>query len=117
MLSAGLLAVCYLPVRDGHFGVTDQLATFTAALALLAFVAYQASHSTRDALLAGAALGVAVSSKYTNLTLLPLLLLAHFWNCPREQRWGRNLWLLLLAVPVASFLAAPEVYWNMDQEL
>jgi hypothetical protein len=118
LFAAGLLAVAYLPVRDGHFGVTDQLATFTAVLALAAFVRYQGSHTTRDALLAGVALGVAFSSKFTNLTLLPLLLTAHFWGCPPARRWGRNLWLaLLVAAPLSSFLAAPEVYRHADRVL
>lgn len=115
VLAAGLLAVAYLPVRDGHFGVTDQLATFTCALAILAFVRYQESHTLRDGLLAGAALGVAISAKYTNVTLLPLLLLAHFWGCPPALRWGRTLWLALAAIPAASFLTAPEVYWNFGR--
>lgn len=74
---AAVLAVCFLHVRDSHFGVTDiTMVTLTTA-AVLGATGLQARGTMRLALVAGGLAGLATSTKYNAaLLLLPLVLAA-----------------------------------------
>lgn len=75
--AALVLAVCFLHVRDSHFGVTDvTMVTLTTAAALAARRMLELS-TVRSALLAGVLAGLATSTKYNAAVLgLPLILAA-----------------------------------------
>lgn len=63
-VSAALLAVCYLAVRESHFAVNDAAATLFISLALLAAVKILKTGEWRWYLLAGAAVGLGFATKY-----------------------------------------------------
>jgi hypothetical protein len=64
LVAALFLAVSFLHVRDSHFGVTDVAMTALVVLAVLAAVRWQQTGGLRGAALAGAAAGLATSTKY-----------------------------------------------------
>lgn len=75
---AAMLAVCFLAVRDSHFGVTDTTMT-TLALATALACAHLAREGTvRAAVLAGVLAGLATSTKY-NAALLSLPIVVGAW--------------------------------------
>ena len=102
-----LWTVAFLPVRDAHFGVTDQLAALATTWALWACIRYHQERTGQAAIVAGACVGWAIASKYV-LACGLLLLVAHFWNYPKEQRWGRIARLLALTCVAAVVVLTPE---------
>lgn len=100
-LGAALLAVCFLHVRDSHFGVTDITMVTLATAAVLAALHLEARPGWKAAVLAGALAGLATSTKYNAAVLgLPLLLAA----------WPGGLRLLavaLAAMGLAFFAGTP----------
>jgi hypothetical protein len=118
LLAAGLYAVAYLPVREAHFGVTDQLATLAATFALWRCVCYQMRPTHRNALLAGFTAGWAFSAKYVVPPAFLVLIAFATQICWPITRSPRKLRVQLLLLP-ASYVAAimllsPEsiLYWR-----
>lgn len=70
LVAAALLATCWLHVRDSHFLKTEALLALAALFAMDRLARWAASERRRDALLAGAAIGVATGIKYPALFLL-----------------------------------------------
>lgn len=72
-----VLAVCFLHVRDSHFGVTDITMVTLTTGAVLAATGLQARGELRLAFLAGGLAGLATSTKYNAALLaVPLVLAA-----------------------------------------
>jgi hypothetical protein len=67
LFAAAMLAVCFLHVRDSHFGVTDATMTAFVVLGVYQVLAWQASGSAGRALIAGIVGGMAMSTKYNGL--------------------------------------------------
>ncbi len=82
LLGALFLSLCYLHVRESHFGMNNIPMTFwTTLFALfLCNLAKQQKGSWRDHLLAGAALGLGISTKYPAVYLSIAFLFVHFWR-------------------------------------
>lgn len=78
---AALLAVCFLHVRDSHFGVTDATMTTLCVAAVVASLRLADKGTTGAALLAGALAGLATSTKY-NAALLALPVALGAWASP-----------------------------------
>ena len=79
LLAALIYATAPLAVRDAHFGVTDTFMTFLSSGAVYLLLCYLDCSSARESkmvLFASIAIGLAVSSKYTALMLLPLSMVA-----------------------------------------
>jgi hypothetical protein len=76
--AALVLAVCFLHVRDSHFGVTDVTMVTLATAAALATLRLQARPSLGRALAAGVLAGLATSTKY-NAALLAVPLALAAW--------------------------------------
>ncbi len=72
-----VMAVAFLPVRNSHFAKVDSAAAFWSMAAFLPLVDVQRAGRMRDYALAGAAMGLALGSKYTTVMLVPALLLVH----------------------------------------
>lgn len=109
LISAALLAVAFLPVRETHFAVNDAGAALWTALALLAAVQILKTGEKRWYLFSGAALGFGFATKYHVLIALVPLLIAH---CTAPGGWRRRaalgrLGILLIAAIGAALLASP----------
>ena len=79
LLAALIYATAPLAVRDAHFGVTDTFMTFLSSGAVYLLLCYLDCSSARESkmvLFASIAIGLAVSTKYTALMLLPLSMAA-----------------------------------------
>src|SRR5688500_15151659 len=75
VVSAALLALAFLHVRDSHFGVTDVPMTFLVLVAFHYIVRLSESGNRADLIAAGVASGLATSTKY-NAALIALPALA-----------------------------------------
>ena len=75
VVSAALLALAFLHVRDSHFGVTDVPMTFLVLVAFHYIVRLSQSGNRADLIAAGVASGLATSTKY-NAALIALPALA-----------------------------------------
>lgn len=62
-------ALCFLHVRDSHFGMSDVTMTLFVVLAVLAAVLWQQKGGVPRALLAGLLVGLAGSTKYNGLAV------------------------------------------------
>ncbi len=93
LVGAGFLAVAFLHVRDSHFLTVDVPATFYATAAFVYSLSYLARPHLRTAVLAGACLGLAASTKYNTALFAPAILLAVFMasNCG-QHRTGASMW-------------------------
>ncbi len=101
LLASLFLAATVMHIQLAHFFIFDTFATFFVVLTLLALVRYAGSspHRLPWLILAGAAAGLAVGSKFSAILLAFPLLVGVFWP-------GRaGLWRRLLVTGVAAFLA------------
>lgn len=75
LLAAGLMAVLPMHVRESHYALTDVPVAFFTTLTMLAALAAHEQASLRAFVLAGAAAGLAMATKYTAglAVLLPLV--------------------------------------------
>jgi hypothetical protein len=69
LLASVLLAVCFLHVRDSHFGVTDTTMTAFVVLGVYQILKWLESGTIARALIAGIVGGLAMSTKYNGLGL------------------------------------------------
>ena len=94
LVSAGFLAVAFLHVRDSHFLTVDVPATFYATAAFVYSFRYLARPRLQSAVLAGACLGLAASTKYNTALFAPAILLAVcLASNGGEHRQGASTWL------------------------
>lgn len=107
-LAAALFLACaFLHVRDSHFGVTDVTMTALAALAVLLLIEAHARPSAGRFAAAGAAAGLAASTKYNALLLGPGVLVSQglaWLETGGVRRLDRRV-LLFAAAMTAAFVA------------
>ena len=115
LLAGFLLAVSVLHVQTSHYAATDVALTFMVLLALACSVRLAERGRARDALLAGAATGLALATKASAAPLLLPLALAAFLSVRASRRWGRGAVLAALggAAALAGF-ALGEPYAFLD---
>src|SRR4051794_22255326 len=104
IVAGALLGVAFLPVHYGHFALNDAPTLAPVALALVGVAGIYRTGRTREYLLAGAALGVAVATKYTAGIVLFTVVAAAFAS-PVAHARVRNL-VYAVALMGAAFLAA-----------
>jgi len=104
VLAGALLAVAFLPVHYSHFALNDAPTLAPVALALVGVAGIYRTGRTREYLLAGAALGVAIATKYTAGIVLVTVIAAAFAS-PVAHARIRNL-ALAIGVMCAGFAAA-----------
>ncbi len=124
-LSALLLAVSLLPVREAHFATVDSLLVAGSALTLWLGVGIAQRGAWRDYLATGLALALAMATKIGAVVLLAPILVAHLsavWAPPRQltRHWARLLALGLTAVAVWLLLNPyalldPAGYFDLDR--
>lgn len=84
-LAAFFLALCFLHVRDSHFGVTDVPMTFFIVLSMLFVARSSKDGRLRNYLLAGLFCGLAGSTKYAGAFMAVSMGLAHISTLGRES--------------------------------
>jgi 4-amino-4-deoxy-L-arabinose transferase-like glycosyltransferase len=109
VVAAGLLAVTPLHVVISHYVKEDVPLAMWATLALIFYVRIARDGRRRDYVLAAVCTGLALATKYSGVTLLPLFLAAHvvFVLGHREEGWPWGCGVRVpggwkLAVPVAA---------------
>ncbi len=115
LLAALLLSVCYLHVRESHFGTVDVPLTFMCTLATFLMLRALQAPSTKARLIAAFCVGLAISTKYNAVVLgLPLLMLFLSELAAAGQRTrarlvdtARELALAGLAVCIGFVLGTP----------
>jgi len=124
LLAAAFLSVCFLHVRDSHYGTPDVAMTCFVILCVAMCARALSTGRKRDAFFAGIAGGLAVATKWIALpVLLPLLVLAFVYAKPANGRLlgGRLLGLLFgaglglsLGLLAGSWQIAlnPAPYWS-----
>lgn len=137
LLSAVLLAICLLPVREAHFATVDSLLVCLVMLTLLLGTNIARRDVWKDYIIVGVSAATAVATKLTAAILLAPILLAHGYRQRRilrdssEQTWIANpqiqrfwsvfpalttivsifaLWLALSPYVVLN----PESYFDLD---
>lgn len=112
-VSAFYLSLCYLHVRDSHFGTTDVLMTFWSYCALYHFLEYQQKPSLRSLFWSGFFSGIAISTKYGAVVLLPSMLALLVFQQGRAQR-AKIKDFALYGVLTISFFFAGTPYALLD---
>ncbi len=84
LLAAAFYSVTLLAVREAHFYTVDILANTVLLAYLLLCLRAVSSGTTRDFIVCGVALGVALSVKQSSLVIVPLGLIA--WGAVVERR-------------------------------
>lgn len=112
LISAWLLAVCFIHVRDSHFAVNDVLATFLMLFTIFAALKILVKNENKWYMLAGIGVGLGFATKYTAFFSAFPVIFAHFLaEDVRINSFSRqNLFKLILFVIVAlgsSVLASP----------
>jgi hypothetical protein len=104
VLAGALLAVAFLPVHYSHFALNDAPTLAPLAAALIGVAGIYRTGRTREYVLAGLGLGVAIATKYTAGIVLVTVIAAAFAS-PIAHARVRNL-ALAIGLMCAGFLAA-----------
>ena len=104
LLAGALLAVAFLPVHYSHFALNDAPTLAPLAAALIGVAGIYRTGRTREYVLAGLGLGVAIATKYTAGIVLVTVIAAAFVS-PVAHARIRNL-ALAIGLMCAGFLAA-----------
>lgn len=127
-IAGALLYACYsLPLSYAQMVRTDAVATFFTVLGLWLCVRLYEQPSRRGQLLAGAAIGLGIASRYFLVALLPVLLVVDLalWRALLRRRapaGGQGAWLLsaaigLLAAGAAFALSTPFLFLDLSTAL
>jgi predicted membrane-bound dolichyl-phosphate-mannose-protein mannosyltransferase len=90
-------------IAHGHYATNDVLVALGSFLAIVCWLRYLENRTWRDLLLAALALGLALSSKFSGLFVLPVIFVLGFAKMRRP--WGRNLLRLVGALAVVAVIA------------
>jgi hypothetical protein len=104
VLAGALLAVAFLPVHYSHFALNDAPTLAPLAAALVGVAGIYRTGRTREYVLAGLGLGVAIATKYTAGIILVTVIAAAFAS-PIAHARVRNL-ALAIGLMCAGFVAA-----------
>jgi hypothetical protein len=104
LLAGVLLAVAFLPTHYSHFALNDAPTLAPLAAALIGVAGIYRTGRTREYVLAGLGLGVAIATKYTAGILLVTVIAAAFAS-PIAHPRVRNL-ALMIGLMCAGFVAA-----------
>ena len=92
-------------IAHGRYVTTDFITALTFFLSCVSWAAYLESRKTRHLLLAGLALGLAVTSKFSMLilvALLPALYLIRWWQDPKRLSLARGAASLAVVLVIAG---------------
>jgi hypothetical protein len=118
-VTAMLMAVAYVPVRDAHFLKHDVPATLLIVTAVAASWWVWQRGRTRDYVLAGASVGVACALHYPAALAVVALLAAHVLRTRQSvaELLGLRLWLAALAMIAVFAVCSPYVLADITTAL
>src|SRR3954470_9779080 len=105
-LAGALLAVAFLPVHYSHFALNDAPTLAPLALCLVGVAGIYRTGRLREYVLAGAALGIAIATKYTAGIVLATIVAAAFAS-PVAHARVRNLAVAVALAAVAFLIFNP----------
>lgn len=108
LIGAALLAVSPVHIGNSHFATNDVPMTFFVVLSYLFLWQVYTRGWTRDYVLAGAVIGLGVSTKYLPVVLLISLALAHAFRLRNETGTWRTVlhgWSRLVMAVAVAFVA------------
>ncbi len=123
LLSALILAVAYLHVRDSHFGTVDVLSGFVSLAAIDQMLLLLRAPRRARYLSSGLLAGASTATKYFGSVLGLHLVLVHFLARGRARENGASmpghalLALAVLACPLGFFLCSPSVLPSIPELL
>lgn len=112
LIAAALVAVSFNSVRSSHEAVTDAPLAAMTTIALIAIATMLQKSRRRDYVLAGLAVGLACSTKYTATALLAPLLLAHLLARPPARWLSLDAAIGAAAMPVGFLIGSPAVLFD-----
>jgi 4-amino-4-deoxy-L-arabinose transferase-like glycosyltransferase len=109
------MAVCFLHVRESHYGVNDATLTLFTTLALWGVILLHKRGRTADYLMVGVSTGLAIATKYTAAFLLIPLAIAHLSSSTvaldRLATWGfRKVTVAAVGCLLALFVGFPHLF-------
>jgi hypothetical protein len=118
IVSALFLALCFLHVRDSHFGVTDVPMTALVVLAVLAIVRWRQTGDVHRAAAAGLVAGLATSTKYNGLGVCVAFAVALIQRFVEERhartgalrRAAQSAMVFFAALALALFATSPYIF-------
>lgn len=115
VIAAGWLGACWLHVRDSHFLKTEALLAGAVLVAVVTIARWAERGRRFDALLAGAAIGVAMGIKYPAVFLVVPAWIADRLRPGRGPGWPRPSWgLVLLGIASAAVFVVVCPYLLLD---
>lgn len=127
LVAAAFLAVVPIHVITSQYIKEDTLLTFWVTMSFLFFVKIVKSNGIINYILAGLCTGLAISSKYTAVVLVPFIILAHFakfsWPINLDSDYIRNelkkfltpkLLAALIFLPIGFFIASPIILTDIN---
>src|SRR5262245_39762960 len=130
LVTALLLGVCLLPVREAHFGTVDTLLLALVTLALLLGERIARRGLWKNYFQVSVAIALAAATKIVALLVLAPIALAHGWKeitgreMPLRIQWKRHLQALLVVTVLVTvlwlalnpyLLLDPDIYFNLDR--
>ena len=106
LLSALVLCLCYLHVRDSHFGVTDVPCVLLMTLSFWQLTKLHRDGRLRRLIWAAAFAGLAIGTKYTAAWLCWPFAVAIIVTARRHHRTEPVLWAVLAAILAAGLTVA-----------
>ncbi|MBX2860237.1 MAG: glycosyltransferase family 39 protein [Vampirovibrio sp.] len=121
-ISAGLITLCYLAVRNNHFGQVDSFLTLVVMVSCLLILHYLEKPSLKRLTLMAVSAGLATAVKYPAILLIMPVLLSIVYakkidKDPTKQSWIHLLKpasLAILMIAGTFTLASPWVILHLD---
>ena len=119
LLSALLLAVNFLYVRNSHFGTVDVPAAFLGLICVYFCVRIMQEGHTRFYIVAALFAALALATKFSMLTIVLPILFAHFARF-RSTEWlkrflDKKLWIAAATGFVAFLVACPLIWLDFQE--
>lgn len=112
LIGAALMATSVIAITNAHYFTSDTLLTCFGALALLGIVRVARDGGWKASALAGAAIGLALASKYTAAFLFLPLALAHLLSPSRRRMLTGAAAVLLAAIVFAAVNPLVLAHWD-----
>jgi len=119
LLAALFMAVCYLHVRDSHFGTLDVPMTLFIAWSVYYMAKWEDNPSALNYALAGLLAGLATGSKYAGILLVVHGIFAHIAASKGRKFFqivgDGKIWIFEAALVAGFFVSTPHAFLDFSQ--